>query len=409
MLINIAPLREYRDYRLLYFGQLVSFLGSMVSYVAIPYQVYELTKSNALVGALGIVQLVPVVIFGILGGTVADRLNRRKLLLISEALMCLLVLGLSINAVQAKPSIAVIFVLIAIFQAVLGFHRPAMDALTQKIVRPEHYAAVGALGSFRYSAGAIVGPALGGVLIARYGIQGAFIFDFATFFASLIALMMMSRMPNPDQRKESAWADTKEGLRYAVSKPELVGTYIIDIVAMVFAFPVALFPAMSENWGGANAAGILFSSMAVGSLVITLFSGWTAKVSRHGRAVVIAAALWAIFIIGVGQATNLWVAFAFLALAGAADMMSGLFRGIIWNQSIPNELRGRLSGIEMISYMSGPLLGNARAGWVASKYGVPFSITSGGIICTAMVILTALCLPKFWRYLPLGDSSRSAR
>ncbi|RYZ66817.1 MAG: MFS transporter, partial [Proteobacteria bacterium] len=333
MLLNIAPLREYRDFRLLYFGQMVSFLGSMVSYVAIPYQVYDLTKSNALVGALGIVQLVPVIIFGVLGGTFADRLNRRKLLLYSEAIMCLLVLGLSINAAQAKPSIPVIFVLIAIFQSVLGFHRPAMDALTQKIVRSEHYAAVGALGSFRYSAGAIVGPALGGILIAKFGIHGAFVFDFVTFFASLIALMMMTRMPNPDKRAESAWSDTVVGLKYAVSKPELVGTYLIDIVAMVFAFPVALFPAMSEKWGGANAAGILFSSMAVGSLVITLFSGWTSKVVHHGRGVIIAASLWAIFIIGVGQATNLWMAFAFLAFAGAADMMSGLFRGIIWNQS----------------------------------------------------------------------------
>ena len=398
MFLNLEPLREYRDYRLLFFGQMVSFLGSMVSYVAIPYQVYELTKNNALVGALGIVQLIPVVIFGILGGTFADRLNRRKLLLYSEALMCLIVFGMSINAAQAKPSVTAVFVLVALFQAVMGFHRPAMDALTQKIVRSEHYAAVGALGSFRYSAGAIVGPALGGLLIAKWGVHGAFIFDFATFFASLIALMMMSRMPNPDKRAESAWADTVEGLKYAISKPELVGTYIIDIVAMVFAFPVALFPAMSEKWGGASAAGILFSSMAVGSLAITLFSGWTSKVSRHGRAVIIAATLWAVFIIGVGQATSLWMAFAFLAFAGAADMMSGLFRGIIWNQSIPNTLRGRLSGIEMISYMSGPLLGNARAGWVAAKYGVPFSVSSGGIICTVMVVITALCLPKFWRY-----------
>ncbi len=398
MFINLRPLKEYRDYRLLFMSQVVSFLGSMVSYVAIPYQVYELTKDNWLVGMLGIVQLVPVLIFGILGGTYADRLNRRKLLLVSEFLMSVIVLGLAVNASMPSPSVATTFVLVALMQAVLGFHRPAMDALTQKLVQKKDYAAVGALGSFRYSAGAIMGPALGGLLISQFGIKGAFIFDFLTFAAAFVFLLMMSRMPDPDRRDASPWEDMKSGLKFAVSKPELIGTYVIDIVAMIFAFPVALFPAMSEQWGGAKAAGLLFSAMAVGSLVITVFSGWTSKVTHHGRGVVIAATLWAVFIIGVGQTDHLWVALSFLALAGAADMMSGLFRGIIWNETVPNDMRGRLSGIEMISYMSGPLLGNARAGWMAAKYSVPFSLSAGGVICTIAVIVTAFCLPKFWRY-----------
>lgn len=398
MFINISPLKKYRDYRLLFFGQMISFLGSMVSYVAIPYQVYELTKDNWLVGMLGIVQLLPVLIFGILGGTYADRLDRRKLLVFSEILLSILIFGLFLNACQDKPSVPVIFVLIALFQAVLGFHRPAMDALTQKLVEPQDYAAVGALGSFRYSAGAIIGPALGGLLISTFGVKGAFCFDFVSFVAAFIALIMMSKMPAPEKSERSATEDAKAGLRYALSKPELVGTYLIDIVAMVFAFPVALFPAMSESWGGAKAAGFLFSAMAVGSLVMTVFSGWTGKVSHHGRAVVIAASFWAVFIIGVGYAPNLWIAVVFLGLAGAADMMSGLFRGIIWNETVPNDMRGRLSGIEMISYMSGPLLGNARAGWMAAKYSVPASIGWGGVICVIAVIATALCLPKFWKY-----------
>lgn len=398
MFINISPLKKYRDFRLLFFGQMISFLGSMVSYVAVPYQVYELTKNNWYVGALGIVQLVPVLIFGILGGTFADRLNRRKLLLVSESLMCLIIFLLGLNASMETPSTTAIFVLVFILQSVTGFHRPAMDALNQKLVDKTDYAAVGALGSFRYSAGAIIGPALGGVLIAQFGVKGAYYFDFFSFLFALIALTMMSRMPNPDKTDRSPWEDMKAGIKYAFSKPELVGTYLIDIVAMVFAFPVALFPSMAENWGGAQAAGILYSGMAIGSLMMTLFSGWTAKVKHHGRGVVIAATLWAVFIIGLGFAPNLPTALFFLALAGAADMMSGLFRGIIWNESVPNELRGRLSGIEMISYMSGPLLGNARAGWFAAKYSVPMSIMSGGIICTIAVIVTAFALPQFWKY-----------
>lgn len=406
MFIDISPLKKYRDFRLLYFGQMISFLGSMVSYVAIPYQVFQLTKDNWLVGLLGLVQLLPILIFGILGGTYADRLNRRKLLLVSEFLMSVIVLGLMLNAWSSSPSLPLIFVLVALFQAVSGFHRPAMEALTQKIVSQEDYAAIGALGSFRFSAGAIVGPALGGVLIASFGIKGAYLFDLITFVAAFIALYFMTAIPDPDKKAHSPWVDAKEGLKYAFSKPELIGTYLIDIVAMVFAFPVALFPSMSESWGGASAAGMLFSAMAVGSLFMTLFSGWTSKVSFHGRAVIIAATMWAVFIVGLGYANSLWMALIFLGLAGAADMMSGLFRGIIWNQTVPNELRGRLSGIEMISYMSGPLLGNARAGWMASKFSTHLSISGGGIICAIAVMATAMCLPKFWRY--YGRVSRTS-
>jgi MFS family permease len=401
MLINIAPLKKYRDYRLLFFGQMVSFLGSMVSYVAVPYQVYELTKSNAMVGALGLVQLGPVLIFGILGGAYADRLNRRKLLLISEIIMTLTVFLLMVNAALPSPSVVAIYILVAIMQGVLGFHRPSMEALTQKMVEPSDYSAVGALGSFRFSVGAIAGPALGGALIASFGLKGAYFFDFLTFFVALICIYKMTSVPNPEARQTSPLSDIKEGLSYALSKPELIGTYLIDIVAMVFAFPVALFPAMSEGWGGAKAAGILFSSMACGALIATLLSGWTSKVTRHGKMVVIAASMWGLFMIGVGFASQLWIAVLFLALAGGADMISGLFRGVIWNHSVENKMRGRLSGIEMISYMSGPLLGNARAGWVASQTSVTISLWSGGIICFIAVVITALLLPKFWSY--VGD------
>jgi MFS family permease len=322
--------------------------------------------------------------------------------------MSLLILLLCVNAFSATPSIPLIFVLVILFQSIVGFHRPAMDALTQKIVDKKDYAAVGALGSFRFSVGAIAGPMLGGVLVAHWGAKGAFIFDFATFAISFVLLFMMNRMPNPEKRDHSPWTDAKEGMVYAVSKPELIGTYLIDIVAMTFAFPVALFPSMSEKWGGASAAGILYSSMAIGSLVMTLFSGWTHKIKLHGRGVIIAATLWAVFIVGLGFAEHLWVAVIFLGLAGAADMMSGLFRGIIWNETVPNNLRGRLSGIEMISYMSGPLLGNARAGWVASKFSVPISIASGGLICTVAVIATAALLPKFWNYSSHGRASENS-
>jgi MFS family permease len=398
MLINITPLKKYRDFRFLFAGQLISQLGSMVSYMAVPYQIYELTKSNAMVGALGVVQFVPLVIFGLLGGTYADRMNRRRLILICESILSLCVGLLLLNSLQAQPSVPAIFILVAIMQSVVGFHRPSMEALTQKMVEPRDYASVGALNSFRHSVSAISGPLLGGVLIAAFGLKGAFLFDFISFVGALVCVALMSRVPDPEPSDKSPLADAKAGIKFALSKPELIGTYVIDIVAMIFAFPVALFPAMAEQWGGAQAAGILFSSMAIGSLIATLFSGWSSRVQHHGRVVVIAAALWGVFIIGAGFANTLWVAVACLIIAGGVDMVSALFRGIIWNHSVPNAMRGRLSGIEMISYMTGPLLGNARAGWVAAHSSVSLSLWSGGVICVLGVIITSLLLPKFWNY-----------
>ena len=399
MLLDLTPVRIYRDYRLLFFGQLVSFLGSMISYVAIPYEVYELTKDSFKVGLLGTVQLVPVLVFSLIGGSYADRFDRRRLLLVSEALLCLGVLGLYLNARSASPSLTVIFVIAAFLQSVNAFHRPAMEAMTQKLVAPEHFGSVAALNTFRSSLGAIAGPAFGGVLIATYGLQAGYLVDLATFFFAVVAIYFMrSSVPPERSENQSSFHAIKDSLRYAWAKPELVGTYVVDIVAMTFAFPTALFPAMGEQWGGARAAGILFSAMSVGSLALSLASGWTPKVKRQGAAVVIAAALWGAAVIGVGLSPNLWIAALFLALAGAADSVSGIFRGVIWNQTIPNERRGKLAGLEMISYMTGPLLGNMRAGWMAGMGGLTFSVAGGGVLCVSGVVVCGLLLPKFWRY-----------
>jgi len=200
--------------------------------------------------------------------------------------------------------------------------------------------------------------------------------------------------------------DAAIGIRFALARPELIGTYLIDIAAMLFAFPVALFPAMSLQWGDARMTGVLFSSMAIGSLMATLLSGWSSQIRRQGRVVVIAAASWGLCILGAGLAPTPWLIVLFLILAGGADMVSGLFRGIIWNYSVPNTMRGRLAGIAMISYMIGPLLGNARAGWIASLSSVSFSLWSGGIACVIAVVATSLALPKFWTY--RSDAAGSA-
>ncbi len=370
----------------------------MVSFVAIPYQVYEITKSTFVVGLLGVAQVAPVVLFGLFGGAYADAIDRRKLIIYSEMIMSLSALGLAVNSMFGEPNVVIIFALAIFMQCANGFHRPAMDALTQSIVSKREFTTVAALNSLRYSTGAILGPSLGGFLIATWGARFAYIFDFASFGVAVLTVYLLRLPASLPKDKMKTLSSIKAGLNFARSRPELIGTYIVDIVAMLFAFPTALFPAMAQSWGGAKAAGILFSAMAAGSLFVAMFSGWANKIKRHGAAVCIAAFLWGVAIIFAGFAGDLWTAFAMLALAGGADQVSALYRGTIWNETIPNQMRGRLAGIEMISYMTGPLIGNTRAGWMASAFSIETSLVGGGILCCIGVILCAVFLPKFWNY-----------
>lgn len=397
-LIDLSPIKRHRDFRLLYVGQTLSFLGSMLTYVAVPYQVFELTQSSLWVGLLGTVQLVPLLVAGLFGGALADAVDRRRLLIISELSMACASLGMVVNAALPRPSVMALFALSALMSAVNGFHRPALDALTPRLVDRDDLPAVAALGSLRFNVGAIGGPACAGLLIAHFGLSPIYLIDVFSFGASVFCLAELRAIPAPAAGEASSFARIAEGLRFARSRPELVGTYVVDIVAMTFAMPMALFPVMGQRWGGATATGWLYSAMAIGSLIMTVFSGWTSRVQRQGAAVIAAAAIWGVAVMALGFAHSLPIAVGCLALAGAADMVSGLFRMTIWNQTIPDGLRGRLAGVEMISYMTGPLLGNARAGFVAAWLGEPVSIVSGGVLCVLGVLACVPLLPGFVRY-----------
>ena len=397
-LLDISPLRQHRDFRLLYVGQTLSFVGSMLTYVAVPYQVFELTQSSLWVGLLGSVQLVPLLVAGLFGGALADAVDRRRMLVVCELIMALGSLGMLLNAALPRPSAVALFALSALMSGVNGFHRPALDALTPRLVERDDLPAVAALGALRFNIGAIGGPAAAGFLIAHFGLSPIYVIDVLSFGASVLCLIGLRSVPTPTPDEASSLARIAEGLRFARSRPELVGTYVVDIVAMTFAMPMALFPGMGQRWGGASAAGWLYSGMAIGSLVMTVFSGWTSRVRRQGAAVVWAAASWGVAVVALGYVNSLPLAVGCLALAGAADMLSGLFRMTIWNQTIPDSLRGRLAGVEMISYMTGPLLGNARAGFVAASLGEQFSIVSGGLLCVLGVLACVPLLPGFMRY-----------
>jgi MFS family permease len=408
VLLDLTPLKRHRDFRLVFAGQVVSTFGSFLTYVALPVQIYDLTKSSAVVGLLGTVQLVPLAFAALWGGAFADAIDRRRLLLWCEALLMLCSVALAANAWLERPSVAALFVVAALMSAVNAFHRPALQALQPRLVTTEELPAMSALSSFGGTAAAIAGPALAGVCIAALGLPVTFVVDALTFACSLVALAAIRRMPPPEDAERPGLASIVAGLRYAAGRPELIGTYVVDIVAMTFAMPMAVFPALAAQWGGAAAIGPLYAAMSAGAFLVTIFSGWTGAVERRGAAIVLAAATWGVAIVALGFAQSLVGAVACLVVAGAADMVSGLFRTTVWNETIPNAIRGRLAGIEQLSYMTGPLLGNMRAGFMAERFGLASSIAWGGVICVVCVAACAPALPAFWRYRRPSLSERAA-
>lgn len=398
-MVNVSIFRRNKNFTLLYIGQAVSFLGTMITGVALPYQIYMQTQSTLMVGLLSLCQLIPLIFTALIGGVFADRYHRRFLLLSAETVMMIGSLILALNAALPAPHLWELFLVSSIMSAFNGLHRPALDSIVQQIVAKEDFAAVSSLGSLKGSVCMIGGPALGGLIIANFGVFTTYLVDVVSFAISLTALLLMTNIPKPQGRHDdSTWVSLKQGVRYAFSRQELMGTYIIDFVAMIFGMPTALFPAIAQGFGGAKVLGMLYAAPAVGALVISLFSGWVPRVKRHGAAIAIAAAGWGVSIIFFGLAHSFILAIMFLALAGAFDAVSGIFRSTMWNETIPNELRGRMAGIEMISYLSGPRLGDTEAGLVAAAFGITASVVSGGVLCVISVIACSYFLPKFWWY-----------
>jgi MFS family permease len=397
-IVDITPLRRHRDFRLLFAGRLVSFFGSMITTVAVPYQVYQLTHSVLLVGTLGLVELAALVGFAMLGGALADATDRRVMVLLSEAGLMIGSLLMAWNATLSHPALWLIFAVALLWGSLDALQRPSLDGLLPRLVDRDELPAAGALSSLRGTVGMIAGPATGGILIAVAGLPVTYLVDVATFLVGLGCLAMMRAVPPPVDAERPSLRRVVEGIRYARSRPELIGTYVVDIVAMLFGMPMALFPAIAQNLGGAGILGLLYAAPAAGSLVFYATSGWAKRVQRHGMAVIVAATVWGLAIIGFGVIPGLTAALAFLALAGAADAMSGLFRSVIWNQTIPDSLRGRLASIELLSYSVGPTLGNFEAGVVASAFSVRTSIISGGVLCVIGCVLCAVALPAFRTY-----------
>ncbi|MDX6404832.1 MAG: hypothetical protein QOH70_2287 [Blastocatellia bacterium] len=398
MFIDFTPLRISRDYRLLFFGQLISTFGSAIGFVVLPVQVYQLTGSTLLVGLLSASEFVLILLMAFVGGAYADFIDKRKMLRLTEIGHTLVTVMLVWNAVLARPQVWLLFVGAALHAGLAALQRPSFEAMLQKLIPLELMSSVSALNSLRWNMTTIVGPAMAGIILARFGAGIAYSIDLVTFIASLTAVFLIRAVPRPSQTGDRPTLQSAvEGLHYAWRRKEILGTYLIDMNAMFFGMPTALFPAMATTFG-AGTVGFFYAAPSVGALVATLTSGWAKKVNRHGLVVAIAAALWGVSIIFFGFAQNLYVALFFLALAGSFDMVSAVFRMTMWSQTIPHHLRGRLAGLEMISYTSGPKLGDAEAGIVAALFSVRTSIVSGGILCVAGTAIISALIPQFIRY-----------
>ncbi len=365
----------------------------MITYVAVPFQIKELTNSYVAVAISGLIEIVPLIIFGLYGGVLADAIDRKKLIWITEALSLIFTAILLINSLVASPSILLIYIVSGLFAAVSGLRQPAMQAALPRLVDHEDMVSASALMSLRWQAGVIIGPTIGGVLISTFSVAVGYAADIATFVISLILLAMMSNIPPSQEAEKPSLAGLFEGIQYAFARKDLLGTYLVDLAAMFFAMPTALIPFWADQLGTPWALGLLYAAGTVGSIAVTITSGWTKSIRFYGRAIIWAAIGWGAAIAMAGATNYLALVLLFLALAGASDMISALFRSAMWNQTIPDNFRGRLAGIELLSYSLGPLAGQMRAAGMAAAFSLTFSVTAGGIICIISVALLAGFFP----------------
>ena len=362
-------------------------------------QVYQLTGSSLMVGLLGLAQLFPLIFGSIFGGAFADAYDRRKLLLVSQVLMASTSAALAFNAFSSSPQLWLIYVLTALQAAFSGLDSPTRSAAIPGLVQRETLSSALALNQLAWQVCQVVGPAIAGLIIAEVSIGWAYSVDVITFGISMLFLLRMKAMVPEGGGTKASKSSVMEGLRYLRGKQALQGTFVVDINAMVFGMPRALFPAIGLTvFGSATAVGFLYAAPGFGAMIGALTSGWLSSIDRQGRAVVLSVAVWGAAIAAFGLSTWLPVALFMLALAGAADVVSAVFRNSILQLTVPDRLRGRLSSIHIAVVTGGPRLGDVEAGTVAALTTPTFSVISGGIACIAGVALIARFMPDLPRW-----------
>ncbi len=403
ILVDFAPLRESRDFRWLFSGNLVSTLGAQLTVVAIPYQVYELTHSSLQVGAVSVVQLVPLVIGSLVGGSIGDAVDRRTLMIVSTALLVLTSGGLALNSLAATPSLLVIYLVSAVAAALGGFVGTARMASVPVLVKPQHLTAAYAFTQIVFQVGTVIGPAASGLLLHPVGLPGVYGIDACTYVVSTLTCLAISRIPPAPGAARPGIGSFVEGVRYLKGRPVIQGVFLIDINAMVFGMPRALFPALAAHHFRAGLAattvlGFLYAAPGAGALLGALATGWVSHLRRQGWAIVAAVVVWGGAITLFGLTDLLWAALVLLAVAGWADVVSAVLRNTVLQASVPDAFRSRLSSFQIAVVNGGPRLGDMEAGTVASLVNTEFSIVSGGLACIVGALVLVGVLPGFHGY-----------
>ena len=399
LFIDTTPLRASRDFRRLWTGQAVSFFGSAITSAALPYQVFHETGSTFAVGLLGAVQLGPLLLFGLVGGAFADSIDKRRLLLGVTATAMACSVALAINASLDHPQVWLLYVLGATASATFAVNFPVLRSLLPMLVSEQLRPAAYALQSTYASFGMMAGPALGGLLIGLVGIASAYTVDVATYAIALLVFAGIAPAPPVPGSAEASTSSVIEGLRFLRGHSVIMSTFGIDLLAMVFGMPRALFPALTERLGGGPVLyGLLLSSVAAGAFLASLVSGWTIRVKRQGLAVLWCVTAWGTAIALAGLIRVPALVMVALGAAGAADMISGVYRSTITAAVTPDELRGRVSGVEFAVYAGGPVVGDVEAGVVGGLFGVPFAIVSGGVACVVGAAVFATRVRSFAAY-----------
>lgn len=398
-----------RDFRLLFTGSAVSYLGRQLTVVAIPFQVFTMTGSSLAVGMIGLATLVPLVTLSLAGGAIADAVDRRKLLLVTQLLSAATSAGLALNAGSSSPRLWPIYVLAALSAGLAGVDLPARNATIPNMVGRQLYPSAAALGQIQFQIGQVAGPALAGVIISRVSLAAAYWIDVASFGAAVLAVLLIGPQPPEGGGTRASLSSIAEGLRYVKGRKLLLSTFLIDIDAMVFGMPRALFPALGTGFfgGGAATVGLLYAAPGAGALIGALLTGWVGGVRRQGRAVIVAVIVWGAAIAVFGLVPWLPLGLFLLALAGAADVVSAVFRNTILQLSVPDGLRGRLSSVHIAVVTGGPQLGDAEAGAVAALTSPRVSVVSGGVACIVGVAALIRWVPDLARYDAVAETRRS--
>ncbi|MER7913504.1 MFS transporter [Streptomyces sp. NPDC096068] len=395
---DLTPLRTSVHYRRLWFGSTVSWVGQGMTALAVSLQVYDITGSPFSVGLVGLFSLVPLVVFGLYGGAIADTVDRRKLGLASATGSAVLSVALAGAAFAGFHRVWFLYAIVALQAVCAALNSPARSAMIPRLLPPEQLRAANALNSMVMTFGTLVGPSLGGLIVGLAGYQTAYLVDAVAFTASLYAMWRLPSML-PD-RKGTERASVLDGLRFLATRPNLRMTFFSDFCAMILAHPRALFPAVAVLWygGDAKTAGLLVAAPAFGALLGGVLSGWQGRIRHHGQAILIAVACWGTAIAVFGLTRNLWLGLLFLALAGYSDTVSMIFRNTMMQVAAPDEMRGRLQGVFIVVVAGGPRLGDFLAGSAADLTSPAVAITGGGIACVVAVGLLALYGRGFRRY-----------